>query len=159
VATDIQRLIEALAGNQVDFAIIGAVALVLHGSSRVTQDLDICYGRDSDNLERLAAALGPFKPTLRGAPPDLPFRLDARSLYSGLNFTLTTTLGDINLLGEVSGVGSYAQVVADAEVMEIYGQTVRVMSLAALERAKLAAGRLKDLADLAEIAELRRRAR
>jgi hypothetical protein len=158
VATDFKGLIEALVGERVDFAIIGGVALVLHGSPRVTQDLDICYGRALDNLERLAAALRPFHPTLRGAPRDLPFDLDARSLSSGLNFTLASEIGDIDLLGEVPGVGSYEQVAADAVLMKVYGQPVRIMSLAALERAKRAAGRLKDLADLAEIAELRRRA-
>jgi hypothetical protein len=158
VATDFKGLIEALASEEVDYAIIGGVALVLHGSARATQDLDICYGRARDNLERLAAALRPFHPTLRGAPPDLPFRLDARSLGSGLNFTLESDIGDIDLLGEVTGVGGYEQIAADAVIMDLYGHPVRVMSLAALERAKQATGRLKDLLDLAEIAELRRRA-
>lgn len=157
MATAFQDLIEALVGAGVEFAIIGGVALVLHGSSRTTQDLDICYGRGRQNLERLAAALDRFHPTLRGAPPDLPFRLDARSLDSGLNFTLASDAGDIDLLGEVPGVGGYPQVADDAVILEIYGHAVRVMSLAALERAKRAAGRLKDLADLAEIAELRKR--
>jgi len=157
VVTDLERLIDALAAEQVDFVIIGGVALVLHGSPRITQDLDICYGRTPENLERLAAVLRPYHPTLRGAPRDLPFELDARSLASGLNFTLESELGDFDLIGEVSGVGGYQQVAADAVPMQVYGHSVRVMSLAALERAKRAAGRLKDLADLAEIAELRRR--
>ena len=146
MAADFQRLIEALAQNQVAYVIIGGVALVLHGSSRVTQDLDICYRRDPVNLERLSAALKPFNPTLRGAPADLPFFLDARTLHSGLNFTLTLTAGDFDILGEVPGVGSYDQLAADAVPMEVYGHTVLVMSLGALERAKRSAGRLKDLA-------------
>lgn len=157
MAADFRHLIEALAGHRVDFVLIGGVAMVLHGSSRVTQDLDICYARDSANLERLAAALSPFHPTLRGAPPGLPFVLDARSLHSGLNFTLTAEPGDIDLLGEVPGVGGYAVVAEDAVPMEIYGHRILVMSLAALERAKRSAGRLKDLADLAEIETIRRR--
>jgi hypothetical protein len=157
VVTDLKRLIEALVAERVDFVVIDAVALVLHGSPRVSRDLDICYGRTPDNLERLAAALRPFHPTLRGAPPDLPFELDARSLYSGLNFTLQSELGDLDLLAEVSGVGGYEQAAADAVLMEVYGHPVRVMSLPALERAKRAAGRLKYLADLEEIAGLRRR--
>lgn len=128
--------------------IIGGVALVLQGSSRTTQDVDVCYARDRENLERLAAALAPLHPTLRGAPPGLPFRLDARTLVSGLNFTLTTDAGDFDLLGEVAGVGTYEDVARDADVMELSGHEVLVMSLAALERAKRAAGRIKDLADL-----------
>jgi hypothetical protein len=157
VDTDFPRLIEALVVEQVEFVIIGGVALVLHGSARVTQDLDICYSREPENLERLAKALAPFHPTLRGAPPDLPFILDARMLRSGLNFTLTVEAGDIDLLGEVPGIGSYDRVAEDAVPMAVYGHEVRIMSLGALERAKRAAGRLKDLADLAEIEEIRRR--
>ena len=157
MATDFRRLLEALVEHRVDFVLIGGVALVLHGSSRVTQDLDICYARDAANLERLSAALAPFHPTLRGAPPGLPFVLDAPSLRSGLNFTLTAEPGDIDLLGEVPGVGGYPIVAEDAVPMEVYGHRILVMSLAALERAKRSAGRLKDLADLAEIKALRRR--
>ena len=52
-------------------------------------------------------SLGPpaYQPYLRGAPPGLPFRWDDRTLKAGLNFTLTTTLGDLDLLGEVAGGG------------------------------------------------------
>ncbi|MDP9120973.1 MAG: hypothetical protein M3O15_06330 [Acidobacteriota bacterium] len=159
MAADFQGLIEALVRHRVGFVIIGGVALVLHGSSRVTQDLDICYSRNPDNLERLAMALEPMHPSLRGAPRDLPFRLDARALRSGLNFTLTSEIGDIDLLGEVPGVGGYEEVAADATTMDIFGRPVLVMSLANLERAKRSAGRLKDLADLAEIEDLKRRSR
>lgn len=83
MVTDLERLIDALVAEQVDFVIIGGVALVLHGSPRVTQDLDICYGRTPGNLERLAAVLHPYHPTLRGAPRDLPFQLDADRLPRG----------------------------------------------------------------------------
>lgn len=156
MATDFQRLIDALAEHRVEFVIIGAVALVLHGSARVTQDLDICYARNPENLERLAAAVAPFHPSLRGAPPGLPFTLDSRTLQAGLNFTLTCDPGDFDVLGEVQGVGGYEQVAADAIPMEVYGHRVLVMSLSALQKAKRSAGRLKDLPDLAEIEKLLR---
>lgn len=157
MSTDFRRLIEALAAHRVEYIIIGGVALVLHGSARTTRDLDICYSRESANLESLSAALRGLHVTLRGAPADLPFRLDARTLHSGLNFTLSTDLGDLDLLGEVTGIGGYKDLVGDAALMELYGHRVAVMSLGSLERAKRAAGRLKDVADLAEILEIRRR--
>jgi hypothetical protein len=152
-----RALIEPLVRADVDFAIIGAVAMVLHGSARVTRDLDICYSRERENLRKLAAALKPVAPTLRGAPASLPFALDARTLESGLNFTLTSKAGDIDLLGEVTGLGGFPVVQRLSDWMEIYGLQVRVLSLDGLERAKRATGRLKDLADLAEILEIRRR--
>ena len=157
MVTDFQRLVEALSGGRVDYIVIGGVAMVLHGSARTTRDLDICYERIPANLQALAAALAPFQPRLRGAPADLPFRLDARTLHSGLNFTLSTDLGDIDLLGEVTGVGAYRELIHEAVWMDLYGQRVAVMGLGSLERAKRSAGRLKDLADLAEIEEIKKR--
>jgi hypothetical protein len=156
--TDVQRLLDALGAGGVRFVVVGGVALVLRGSSRVTLDLDLCYARDRDNLRRLAAALAPFRPRLRGAPSDLPFLWDERTLASGLNFTLTTDLGDVDILGEIPGVGGYAQVAAGSSDLSVGDTRVLVMDLDALERAKRAAGRAKDLLDLAEIAEIRRRA-
>lgn len=154
--TDFEALIHALEDRDVDFVIVGAVALVLHGSARVTRDLDIAYARNEDNLRRLSAALQPFSPRLRGAPPDLPFKLDVPTLRSGLNFTLTTSVGDIDLLGELLGIGGFALIERFATSMTVYEREVQVLSLDGLERAKRAAGRLKDLVDLSEILELRR---
>lgn len=151
-----EPLIDALVDHDVEFAIIGAVALVLHGSALVTRDLDICYSRERPNLKRLATALRPFAPTLRGAPASLPFVLDERTLASGLNFTLTCAAGDIDLLAKITGLGAFPVVARLSERMRLYEQDVRVLSLHGLERAKRATGRLKDLADLAEILEIRR---
>ena len=154
---DFRAVIDALVARDAEFVIVGAVALVLHGSGRVTRDLDICYARNLENLKRLSAALAPFSPTLRGAPFELPFRLDTATLRSGLNFTLATSVGDLDLLGELTGLGGFQVVRRLSEPMEVYGHQVQVLSLEGLERAKRAAGRLKDLLDLAEILEIRRR--
>lgn len=154
---DYEALIAALVDRDVDFVIIGAVALVLHGSSRVTRDLDICYAREPGNLKRLAGALRRFAPRLRGAPDTLPFTLDAATLASGLNFTLTCSAGDLDLLGEVTGLGGFTIVKRLSQPMTVYDREVRILSLNGLERAKRATGRLKDLVDLAEISEIRRR--
>lgn len=155
--TDFKRLVEVLTDGQVDFVVIGGVAVIAHGHTRLTEDLDICYLRTPENMERLAVALEPLGPTLRGAPPGLPFHLDAATLKSGLNFTLESAAGDIDLLGEVTGVGGFAALIGDAIEREIYGRKVRIMSLAMLERSKRAAGRAKDLADLEAIREIKRR--
>lgn len=158
MTADLRHFITALADGEVAFIIIGAVALTLQGSARVTQDLDICYARDPDNLIRLARALAPLRPSLRGVPVDmpLPFTLNAPTLRAGLNFTLTTARGDIDLLGEVTGLGGYRAVDRFAESMVVYERSVRVLNLDGLERAKRAAGRPKDLTDLADILEIRK---
>lgn len=157
MTTDFRRVIEALAAERVEYVLVGGLALVAHGSSRVTVDLDLCYARTSENIDRLVRALQPLAPRLRDFPPELPFFWDSQTVRTGLNFTLTTGAGEVDLLGEVSGVGSYAEAAADAVRVELYGKPVAILSLDALEKAKRAAGRAKDLLDLAEIAAIRRK--
>ena len=105
----LKKLVQALQAAEVDFVIVGGVAMSAHGSAHVTQDLDVCYSRAPDNLERLVQALALLKPRLRveGEPEELPFLWDAETLRRGLNFTLMTHHGDVDLLGEVSGLGAY----------------------------------------------------
>ena len=103
--TDFEGLLEALSGAGVEFILVGGVAATVHGSARLTQDIDVVYARAGENLERLVAALAAHGPYLRGAPSGLPFRFDTQTLEGGLNFTLTTRLGDIDLLGELVGGG------------------------------------------------------
>ena len=92
---EVKDLVEALSESGVEYVIVGGMAAVIHGSAHVTADLDVSYSRTRENCERLAAALAPFSPRLRGAPAELPFRLDAPTIRAGLNFTLITTLGDV----------------------------------------------------------------
>ena len=157
MATDFRRVIETLADEAVEHVLVGGVALVAHGSSRVTVDLDLCYARSPENIERLVRALAPMRPRLRDYPPDLPFFWDAQTVRSGLNFTLTTDAGDVDLLGEVTGVGAYAEALRQSVRVEIYGRGVAILTLDALEKAKRAVGRAKDLLDLGEIAAIRRK--
>ena len=118
---DVEKLLKALHNEGVAFVIIGGAAAVLQGSAYVTADFDLCYSRTKENLEKLARALAPFHPLLRGAPPDLPFCLDVNALRSGLNFTLTSDLGDLDILGELTGLGGYQEALAFSEDMEIFG--------------------------------------
>jgi len=141
----------------VRFVVIGGVALNLQGHTRATEDFDVCYARDRDNFEALARALSEFHPRLRGAPEGLPFVFDARTIKAGLNFTLSTDLGPIDLLGEVTGLGGYSAVDAVADEFPLFGHKVLVLNLEGLERSKKAAGRPKDLVDLGSIAELKKR--
>jgi hypothetical protein len=107
--TDFRRLIEVLADAGVEFIVVGGVAAAAHGAIRATVDLDVVYRRTNDNLQRLANCLAPLRPYPRGAPPGLPFLWDERTLQNGLNFTLTTPLGSVDLLGEITGGGGYEE--------------------------------------------------
>jgi len=146
-------LLRALCTAGVDFVVIGGVAAAAHGAGRVTQDLDVLYSRTPDNLERLAAALAPFQPYPRGAPPGLPFRFDAQTLRNGLNFTFDTTAGPIDILGEIAG-GSYDTLAAHSGEIPAFGVSCRCLNLDQLIRVKRAAGRPKDFEALAELEAL-----
>ena len=151
----VEPTLRLLTQHQIDFVIVGGVAVSAHGSSYLTFDLDVAYARARDNLKRLAAALAPYHPRPRNLPADLPFIWDERTLQQGTNFTLATNLGNIDLLGEVAGLGDYEQVRAQSVVMSLFGLQCRVLSLDALIIAKRAAGRPKDLLVLPELEALR----
>ena len=151
-----RNLLASLHSNQVAFVVIGGVAATLHGSARVTSDLDVVYDRSPENLERIVTALAPFQPYLRGAPPGLPFKFDAETLKRGLNFTFTTTEGPIDILGEVSGLGMYKVVREHAVEAELFGVTQLFLDLDALIQSKRAAGRPKDLETIAELEAIRK---
>jgi hypothetical protein len=84
----------------------------------VTFDTDVVYDRRKANLERVARFLKPYQPYLRSAPPSLPFTLDMATLRNGLNFTLTTKLGDLDLLGEVVCRGGYCDLLPHPLIVE-----------------------------------------
>lgn len=151
----LRDLFRRLAEHNVRFAVIGGVALIARGVQRSTEDLDVAYARDRQNLANLARALASLHPKLRGVPEGLPFVLDEASLRSGLNFTLDTDLGPLDLFGEVPGVGTFEHVDAVSSELEIDGTRILVLTLEGLERAKRAAGRPKDLVDLGYIRALR----
>jgi hypothetical protein len=151
------ELLASLTAAGVEFIVVGGLAAVAHGSVRGTQDLDIVYCRSSDNTARLIDALRPYKPYLRGAPPDLPFRFDAATVKAGLNFTLSTHLGWIDLLGEIVGGGRYEDLLPHAVTLELFGNPVRVLDLEMLIRTKRAAGRPRDFEAIAELELLRDR--
>ena len=96
-------------------------------------------------------ALQPHSPYLRGAPPGLPFEWTAATIARGLNFTLTTAIGDIDLLGEIAGGGDYHALLPHSIELAMFGHRCRCLDLPALIRAKRASGRPKDLEALAEL--------
>jgi hypothetical protein len=137
-------VLERFAAAGVDFVVIGGVAGGAHGSSFATFDVDLAYGRDAENLEKVAAVLKALDARLRGAPPGVPFLLDAKTLAAGATFTFTTSLGSIDLLGDPAGSPPYEQLRRAATVIHVRGHQVRIASLDHLIAMKEAAGRRKD---------------
>ncbi len=157
--TDFKALLRTLSESGVEFILVGGVAATVHGSTRLTIDVDAVYRRTTENIDRLVPALTPYHPYLRGAPPGLPFRWDAATVKRGLNFTLTTDIGDLDLLGEILGGGAYEALVTSTVTIRVFGIDCRCLTLDKLIELKRAAGRPKDFEAIAELEAIRQQER
>ena len=153
--TDFRAFLDVLVNADVEFVIVGGLAATVHGSARLTQDIDVVYARSETNLERLANSLVPLAPYPRGAPAGLPFEWSVATLRGGLNFTLTTTAGDIDLLGEITGGGVYEDLLPHTVEIQLFGHPCLCLELEWLIRTKRALGRPRDFETVAELLALR----
>ncbi len=149
-------LLRRLVEGGVDFVVIGGVAAVAHGSVSFTQDLDISYAGDDENLQRLGRVLVTLGARLRGVTDDVPFIPDGRTLRRTRVLTLDTPLGPLDLLAQPDGAPLYAQLRDRAVVEELAGVLVPVASVDDLIAMKKAAGRPKDLVAVEELEAIRR---
>jgi hypothetical protein len=148
---DLERLLRSLVDGKVDFVVIGAVAAVLHGSARATFDLDVCFANDAPNLDALGRVLTGLGARLRGVAEDVPFIADGATLKRVDVLTLTTIAGDLDVRRVPSGAPRYDVLRAHADRFDVGGFEVRVASVEDLIAMKTAAGRGKDLSDVAEL--------
>jgi hypothetical protein len=148
---DLAGLIAALDGAEVRFVVIGAVAVGAHGHIRATQDLDIVPEPKHDNLNRLGDVLVSLDARLsadlrRGIDPEL-----RHALYAGRNLALTTRLGDLDIVQELTGVTSWRVLADDAERTTLDGAPLAVCSREHLIAMKQARHSLQDQADIAAL--------
>ena len=146
-----EAILAALVARNIRFVLVGGVAATIHGSARFTNDLDICYEMSPDNIDRLVAMLAEWNAYLRDVEPGLPFLLDARTFRTTPLLTLTTTMGAIDLLDQVPGVGNFSAAHAMSEVVRIGKVEFRALTLEALIESKKALRRKKDVEHLIEL--------
>ena len=152
-----REILNALDAHRVECIIIGGVALILHGSTRVTLDIDILYARSRENIRRLVQAVHPFDPKLRLAndAPPVEFPFEEQTIWNGGNFTLWTPEFDLDLLAATEDLPSYEAVLPDSTLIETSGGRVfNVLSLDALLRIKRRLNRVKDQLAVPEIEAL-----
>ncbi|HKX74136.1 MAG TPA: hypothetical protein VJR05_01995 [Acidimicrobiia bacterium] len=154
-AFDPRRALTTLHDFAVDFVVIGGIAGRLWGSPTVTNDLDICYRRDDNNLTRLAEALTSLHARLRGVDENVPFILDARTLANGDSFTFITDAGNLDVIGTPEGTKGYDDLSATATTIDLDGLSIRVCDLEDLIRMKQAAARPKDLIEVEVLSAVR----
>lgn len=137
-------ILRPMVDRGVDFVLVGGLAGMAQGSSYPSYDVDLAYAGDRENLKRLVGALEEVGVSLRGAPADLPFQLDVRTFENGANFTFVTKFGDLDLLGDIKGIHSYADLREASELKVVAGVEIRVASIDYLIAMKRAANRPKD---------------
>lgn len=151
-------VLRLLTEHGIDFVVIGGIAAVAHGSPRITQDLDVTFDTSPSNLEALSAALTKLHPALAGAE-EVPFDPHPDLLRRVEVLTLETDHGPLDLLASPAGGPGYRRLLANAERADIGGFLVPIASIPDLIAMKRAAGRPKDLADIAELEAIERLSR
>jgi len=151
-----RALLRQLVDGGVDFVVIGGIAAVARGSAQFTQDLDVSYAPDQENLDRLGRVLVSLDARLRGVADDVPFIPDGRTLKRTRVLTLETPIGLIDLLAQPDGAPDYERLRERATREVIGGVEVRVASLDDLIAMKKAAGRPKDLVAVEELEAIQR---
>ncbi len=152
-ALDPPTIFSILDAHGVDYVVVGGYAANLHGSSRVTTDIDVTPERSDTNLARLAAALADLGGGIRvdDLAEGLRFDTSATALAGMKMLNLRTPHGDVDLTFEPQGTDGYPDLVRAASPHRIGTLTVLVASLADVIRSKTAAGRPKDLVALPEL--------
>lgn len=153
---DAQEILRRLTARGVDFVVVGGIAAVLHGSAQMTFDLDICYATDRANLEALAEVLTELRARLKDVQDEVPFAADAQTLRRVEMLTLSTDLGELDVLATPAGSPGYEALRRGAQRFDVGGYFVLVASIDDLIAMKLATGRTKDLAAAEELGAIKR---
>lgn len=157
------ELLGALVAGDVDFFVVGGIAVAAHGYERATKDVDVVPSPDAANLERLYHALsglgaesfeiGDFR------PEELPHPFSPEGLAAGGNWALITRAGRIDVMQYVDGLlesdSDYAELAGRAVAIETPIGSVRFVAYEDLLRMKYAAGRDLDLIDIRALREAR----
>jgi len=153
---DVAELLRRLTAGGVDFVVVGAMAMVLHGSARLTRDLDICFSTDEGNLDALGAVLVELKAALRGVRNPVPFVPDRETLRRVGLLTLETEAGPLDVMTQPAGAPAYERLRRRADRYDVGGFSILVASLEDLLLMKRAAGRPQDLIDVEELEAIKR---
>lgn len=142
---DLLKILNLLSDHQVDYCLVGGLAAATYGSSMVTQDVDVACSMEAENLAKLHNAVAPINPRHRMAKPPRPFTLEDANSGLFKNIYLTTSLGQLDCLGEVKGIGDFNAVKRQSVEIDMGSFKLPIISLEALIVAKEAMARPRDL--------------
>lgn len=149
--TELNRLLKRLFDAEIDFVIVGGFGAMLHGSSLLTRDLDVCAVLTAENVEKLRATFVDLHPTHRLTPQRVSFLENPDRGTALKNLYLQTDLGPLDLMSSITGLGDFARVLAGSIEIDLFGHRTRVIGLEDLILAKETLGREKDLLVVKEL--------
>lgn len=153
---DINKLLHLLIQNNVDCVLVGGYAAVVHGSATVTRDLDVCLDFRPDNIRKLLKALEKVKPCARAGSSMISlFDYTVERISQLDNLYIKTDLGKLDLLGSITGVGSYTDAKKNSVEISLFELPCHVLDIDSLIKAKQAAGRPKDQQVVLELQVIR----
>ena len=153
---DLKKLLKVLLENEIDFVLIGGFAAVVHGSTLVTQDLDICSTMSVDNIEKLRSTLHDYNPIHRmNRKANLSFLEHPKSLDGLNNIYLDTDLGILDILSETQPAGDFQTIKKNSISIQIYGFKCNVISIDDLIKVKSSMKRPKDLQAVDELTKIK----
>jgi hypothetical protein len=145
------KIQEAIAEHDVECVLVGGIAANFHGSAIATYDCDVVVALDPNNLLKLAKALSPFSPTFRHKTPPQSFDESMAARGGWKNIYLDTSAGVLDCLGDIKGLGDFAECEARSIEVDLGGFSIRVLTREALILAKKAMGRPKDLQTVTQL--------
>ena len=149
-------MLGGLVEAEIRFVVVGGVAARAHGSTRITEDLDVCYDASPTNVSKLIGVLTEWDAYLRGVEGGLPFILDERTFATTPLLTLATSQGALDLIDTIPGVGDYEEAFNASVEVTARNIRFRILSLNALIASKRATGRPRDVDHLTELLALRK---
>ncbi len=154
---NLRLALQVLTKHGVDFVVVGGVAVAAHGSSLMTEDLDIVYRVEAGNVRRLLAALAELNARVYGDPRNLRFGFEhLNNLGHHLNATRAGRLGALGSLGKHGDV-LYEDLAVDAVRVEAFGTAFLCISLDRLIAVKQELGRPRDKLAVMELQAIRAR--
>ena len=157
--SNLEDLVDRLIRARMEFVIVGGFAVLAHGASMMTEDLDVCCPLSETNVNALWSAIHDLHPVHRMTPQRLPFEITPEFCVGLKNLYLATDLGKLDCLGEIAGVGSFEEVRRRSVEIRFESGPCRVLDIDALIEAKAATNRTRDRMAILQLKAIKERTR
>jgi len=153
---DIARLAEELHRHpELRYVLVGGMAVILHGGTRITMDADLAIAYNADNVRRIVKALAPFRPRPMRLAEGAAWEWDEKCVRAPWSIYMTD-VGRIDLIVRLGGVESFEALYARSEVLDLGGVPLRVASIDDLVAMKRVADRDRDRDDVNQLLAIKR---